>query len=109
MTWRLARREIKRPPRCEAAGKLYPFPETTRAPAGRVDGSRQSGIVTVLPENVIWFAAAGALEIGGTLKVVTAGADPGVPPRGTVRTTCAGGSGVFAVRFAHTLSIALMK
>jgi len=51
---------------------------------------RQSGIVNVLPENVIWLAAAGVAEIGGTLAVVISGADPGVPPRGIVRKTCAG-------------------
>ena len=33
-------------------------------------GRAQSGIVSVLPENVIWFAAAGAAEIGGTFAVV---------------------------------------
>ena len=61
----------------------------------------------MLPENVIWFAAAGALEIGGTLAVVINGASPGVPPRGTVRTPCESGSGTFNVSFAYTASIAL--
>ena len=63
----------------------------------------------MLLEKVIWFAALGAAAIGGTLAAVIAGAAPGVPPRGTVRTTCDGGSGTLCVRCAYIASIALMK
>ena len=42
---------------------------------------------------MIASAAAGEALIGGTLAAVIAGAVPGVPPRGNVRTSCDGGSG----------------
>ena len=72
-------------------------------------GRHQSGIVTVLFSNVIWSASGGEFEMGGTFAVVNAGAEPAVPPRGVVRTTWGGGSGVFRVRLAHIASIARMK
>ncbi len=59
--------------------------------------------------NVIWSAAAGFAAIGGTFASVIAGAAPGVPPRGVVRTTCEGGSGVPLRRWFHMRSIAWMK
>src|SRR5450755_2912135 len=61
----------------------------------------QSGMVTVLFENVIWSPAAGAALMGGTFARVIAGAAPGVPPRGTVRTTCDGGSAVLLFNRAY--------
>ena len=49
--------------------------------------------VTVLFEKVIRSPAGGVMLIGGTFAVVIAGAAPGAPPRGVVRTSCDGGSG----------------
>ena len=43
---------------------------------------------------VMTSAAAGVAAIGGTLAVVIAGAAPGEPPRGVVRTTCDAGIAV---------------
>ncbi len=67
----------------------------------------QSGIVTVVPENVMRFVATGAVLIGGRFALAIAGAEPGAPPRGVARTTCEGGNGTFCVRCAHMRSIAL--
>lgn len=47
----------------------------------------QFGTLMTPDVTVIVFAAAGAVEIFGTLAAVIAGADPGVPPRGVVCTT----------------------
>ena len=54
----------------------------------------QSGTTRVLPFSVIASPAAGVLAMAGTLAAVSAGAAPGTPPRGVVRNTWLGGSGV---------------
>ena len=64
----------------------------------------QSGIVNVFALNVMASAAAGVVAIGGTLADVIAGAAPGVPPRGMVRTTWLGGNAVPFLRFAYMRS-----
>ena len=60
----------------------------------------QSGIDSAPFANVIVSPAAGLAAIGGTFAAVMAGAAPGVPPRGVVRTTCEGGRGVPFLRLA---------
>ena len=60
-------------------------------------------------ETVIVFAIAGVAVILGTLAVVIAGAAPGVPPRGIVRTTWLGGKGVEFLSLAQTMSMAWLK
>src|SRR5215831_7724799 len=63
--------------------------------------SFQSGTCTVRPLNVISLPAAGDCGIGGTFAGVICGAAPGVPPRGTVSTTCEGGRGAPLFRWAY--------
>lgn len=55
---------------------------------------------------VIRSVLAGEAWMGGTLAMLIAGAAPGVPPRGTVRTTWLGGSGVPFLRWLYMRSIA---
>ena len=66
----------------------------------------QFGTLIVDPLTAIAFPAAGATAIGGTLPAVMAGAAPGVPPRGVVRTTWLGGSAVPFFSFAYIAFIA---
>ena len=61
---------------------------------------RYSGTATVLPLTEIAFAATGVVTKFGTFDAVIAGAAPGTPPRGVVRTTCDAGSAVPFFRFA---------
>lgn len=51
----------------------------------------QFGTFTAPPATVI-ASAPGFAEISGRFAVVSAGAEPGVPPRDVARTTCDGGS-----------------
>lgn len=60
----------------------------------------QFGTETVLPLTVIALADVGVVTNVGTFAVVIAGAAPGMPPRGVVRTTCDAGSAVPLFRFA---------
>lgn len=69
-----------------------------RTPRRRRGG--QFGIDTVEPLTTIALAEVGAWTNVGTFAAVIAGADPGVPPRGVVRTTCDAGSAVPFLRFA---------
>ena len=62
-----------------------------------------------MPLKSIVSAAAGAAFIEGTCAACNAGAAPGVPPRGVVRTTWLGGSAVPSFSFAYIASIAWLK
>lgn len=64
--------------------------------------------VATPPETLteIRSATAGVFVKFGTLVAAMAGAEPAVPPRGVVRTTCEGGSGVPFFRLAYTASSA---
>ena len=62
-----------------------------------------------VPTKPIWSPAAGAATKGGTLAAVMAGAAPGTPPRGVVRTTWLGGSALPDFKWAYIASIAWLK
>jgi hypothetical protein len=74
MAGRLAQGQKKTAASCEAAAQLYRVRIAERSRRSASNPLRQSGIVTVLPANVIWLAAEGVAEIGGTLAAVIAGA-----------------------------------
>ena len=65
--------------------------------------------MSTFPENVIRLPEVGCAAMGGTLAAVICGAEPGVPPRGVVRTTYDGGSAVPLRRRFQTKSIAWLK
>lgn len=62
-----------------------------------------------VPAKPIWSAAAGDATNGGTWAAVMAGAAPGVPPRGVVRTTWLAGSGAPFFRCAHIAFMAWLE
>ena len=78
---------------------------------GRTMGAQQAqfGTVSEVPLKPIALAAAGVATKAGTLLALMAGAAPGVPPRGVVRTTWLSGSAVPDFRWAYIASMACTK
>src|SRR5215510_10081074 len=67
------------------------------------------GTRIVVPLKSIVSAAAGAAFIEGTHAASNAGASPGEPPRGFVRTTWLGGSAMPSFSFAYIAFMASKK
>src|SRR6476620_8118566 len=69
----------------------------------------QSGTAMAPAVMAITLAAVGVAAGGGTLAALMAGALPGVPPRGTVRTTWLGGRALPLARWSYTASSAWFR
>src|SRR3990167_2955373 len=73
------------------------------------DGCPQSGMAMAPAVMAMALPVTGVAASGGTLAAVMAGAAPGVPPRGTVRTTWLAGSALPVVRCSYTASSAWFR